>query len=217
MTSSLLETEANSSNLIRLARWMAGDFSNQQQAFKDPTLYAHIRIFFRPLPFEFFNSIGFYSEQTYDYDLWQPYRQGIHCLIDRGDSIYIENYGLKDSLLYAGAGHDPAILETIPFDCIERRYGCSMVFRWEDEMFRGEVEGSGCLIERNGRQTYLVSEVKLTEQSWVSLDRGMDVNTHEHIWGSAVGPLRFEKKNSFADELPLIPISSSFKSQGDGK
>ena len=202
-----LSPEANSGDLIKLARWMAGDFSNQQQAFKEPTLYAHIRIFFRPLPFEFFAGIGFYSEQTYDYDLWRPYRQGIHRLIEQGDSIYIENYALKNPLLYAGAGHNPNILQTIPPDCIERRYGCSMVFSWDGEMFRGKVEGSECLIERQGHQTYLVSEVELTEQHWVSLDRGMDVNTHEHIWGSAAGPLRFEKKASFADELPTA-ISS---------
>jgi len=203
MTMFPLSPEANSGDLIKLARWMAGDFSNQQQAFKEPTLYAHIRIFFRPLPFEFFSGIGFYSEQTYDYDLWKPYRQGVHRLLDRGTSIYIENYALKDPLRYAGSGHDPAILKTIPPDCIERRHGCSMVFHWEDEIFRGKVEGNNCLIERNGKQTYLVSEVELTEQNWVSLDRGMDINTHEHIWGSASGPLRFEKKTSFADELPI--------------
>ncbi|NEP55405.1 MAG: hypothetical protein F6K65_44160 [Moorea sp. SIO3C2] len=89
-------TDKTTSNLLTLASWMAGDFSNQKQAIDNPQLYAHIHVFFRPLPFDFFSGIGFYSEQAYDYDLWSPYRQGVHRLIDKGDHSYIENYSLKE-------------------------------------------------------------------------------------------------------------------------
>jgi CpeT protein len=58
------------------------------------------------------------------------------------------------------------------------------------------------LIEKKGKLTYLISEVELTETTWISLDRGMDFDTHEQVWGSTHGPLRFEKQKSFADELP---------------
>ncbi|SRR5579883_871197 len=194
---------SSSNDLITLAHWMAGDFSNQKQSFVNPKLYAHIHIFFRPLSFEFFSGIGFYSEQVYDYDLWTPYRQGVHRLVDRGDHIYIENYSLKDPVPYAGAARELAILNSITPDCIERRYNCSMIFRREGERFRGSVEpGHQCLILRNGRQTYLESEVEMTEHTWVSLDRGMDVETHKQVWGSTAGPLRFEKRESFAHEVP---------------
>ncbi|NEO63375.1 MAG: chorismate-binding protein [Moorea sp. SIO4G2] len=196
-------TDKTTSNLLTLASWMAGDFSNQKQAIDNPQLYAHIHVFFRPLPFDFFSGIGFYSEQAYDYDLWSPYRQGVHRLIDKGDHTYIENYSLKDPILYAGAAREPDILKTITPDVIERRYNCSMIFWREGDMFRGSVEpGCQCFIQRNGRKTYLVSDVELTETTWISLDQGMDVNTHEHVWGSAAGHLRFEKRQSFADELP---------------
>lgn len=202
-------SQVKASNLITLASWMAGDFSNQKQSFEHPQLYAHIRIFWRPLPFEFFAGIGFYSEQVYDYNLWSPYRQGVHRFVDQGEQIYIENYSLQDPILYAGAARNLDILKTITPDCIERRNHCSMIFRRDGEMFRGNVEpGNQCLIDRNGCQTYLISEVELTEQTWVSLDRGMDINTHEQIWGSTTGPLRFEKRESFADQLPLAIASS---------
>lgn len=195
----------NSNDFITLAYWMAGHFSNQKQSFENSKLYAHIHIFFRPLPPQKFLGIWFYSEQVYDYDMWNPYRQGVHQLIDRGDRIYIENYGLKDGLLYAGAARELEILETISPDCIERRYNCSMIFKRDGDRFLGNVEpGNRCFIHRNGRQTYLVSDVELTEQTWVSLDRGMDTNTHEQVWGSAAGPLRFEKRESFAYEVPVI-------------
>ena len=197
----------SNSLMMKLARWMAGDFSNYQQSFADAKNFAHIRIFFRPLPFDFFGGIGFYSEQTYDYDLWTPYRQGIHRVVDRGEEIYIENYSLQDAYLYAGSGHNLDILKTISPEKIQRRHNCSMVFRWEENLFRGGVEGNQCLIEKYGKSTYLISDVEVTQTTWVSLDRGMDINTHEQIWGSEHGPLRFEKRQSFADELPAANAS----------
>jgi CpeT protein len=205
MTIAPSDSSTNASDLLTLACWTAGDFSNEKQSFVNPQLYAHIHIFFRPLPFEFFSAIGFYSEQAYDYDLWTPYRQGVHRLVDLGDCIYIENYGLKDPVLYGGAARELDILRTITPECIERRYHCSMVFRREGEMFRGSVEpGNKCLIPRNGHQTYLTSEVEITEHTWISLDQGMDIETNEQIWGSSAGPLRFEKRESFANELSAV-------------
>ena len=199
-----LTSDAQPSELITLAHWMAGDFSNRQQAFKNPSQYAHIHVFFRPLPFDFFSGIGFYSEQVYDYDLWTPYRQGVHRLVDKGDHIYIENYSLIDSFVYAGAARELTILKTIKPDCIRRRQNCSMVFKRDGDRFVGQVEpGNLCLIEKNGCQTYLVSDVEITESTWVSLDRGLDVETHQQVWGSEHGSLQFEKQESFAHEIKV--------------
>lgn len=184
---------------------MAGDFSNQKQSQEKPREFSHIRIFFRPLPFSFFGGVGFYSEQAYDYDLWSPYRQGIHCLVDRDDHIYIENYALKTPMLYAGAAREPSILQSISPDVIERRVNCSMVFRRQADSFSGAVEpGDQCLIERGGCQTYLVSEVEVSEGYWSSWDRGMNCETHEPVWGGEHGPMHFERWTSFADEVPTL-------------
>jgi CpeT protein len=190
-------------DLLTLAQWMAGDFSNQAQAQSNPQQYAHLHVFFRPLPLEFFGSIGFYSEQVHDYDLWTPYRQGVHRLVEQEGQIYIENYGLKDAVRYAGAARELSILNTIRRDCIERRLNCSMVFKRSGDQFIGAVEGNRCMIERDGCPTYLVSDVVVTEQTWESLDRGMNPETHEQVWGSIYGSLKFEKRQSFADEVPL--------------
>jgi len=184
-----------------LAALMAGDFSNKKQAFADSKNYAHIRIFFRPLPRDFFNGIGFYSEQVYDWDLWSPYRQGVHRLVERKTDVYIENYSLIEPELYAGAGRELDILKTIAPDKIKRRYDCSMIFSKKENKWYGKVEGDRCFIQRKGCKTYLVSDVELTETTWVSFDRGMDLNTHEQVWGSAAGPLKFEKIVSYAAEL----------------
>jgi len=198
-------TQNYSDDLLTLAQWMAGDFSNAKQSRENPQQFAHIHILFRPLPFNFFNAIGFYSEQVYDHDLWSPYRQGVHRLVDQEGQVYIENYGLDDPVQYAGAAREPSILKTITPDVIQRRYHCSMVFKKEENLFRGGVEpGNQCLIEKRGCQTYLVSEVEMTETTWSSIDRGMDVNTHKQIWGSMFGPLLFEKCQDFSRELPIF-------------
>ncbi|PSB02499.1 chromophore lyase CpcT/CpeT [Merismopedia glauca] len=200
-----MNSEVKSSNLVTLARWMAGDFSNYQQSSEQPRLFAHIHVLFRPLPFEFFSGIGFYSEQVYDYDLWNPYRQGVHRLVERQDDIYIENYSLQNAYLYAGAARHLDILKTITPECLERRYNCSMIFRREGDRFIGGVEpGNLCLIEREGCQTYLISDVEITENTWVSLDKGMNVETHEQMWGSTYGALKFAKCETFADEVPIM-------------
>ena len=102
----LVDATLETNDLITLAQWMAGDFSNRAQAQGNPKLFAHIHVLFRPLPWDFFGGVGFYSEQVYDYDLWSPYRQGVHRFADRGDHIYIENYGLIEPMLYAGAARE---------------------------------------------------------------------------------------------------------------
>ena len=196
-------------DLITLAQWMAGDFSNQKQALNQPREFSHIRVFWRPLPFEFFGGIGFYSEQMYDYDLWAPYRQGIHRFVDQGDRIYIENYALKNAMRYAGAAREQSILNTITSEVIERRIACSMVFRRHGQEFRGEVEpGNQCLIERNGAQTYLVSNVQVSDGCWSSWDRGLNCETHERVWGGEHGPMHFERWQSFADDVPVTALES---------
>lgn len=222
MTAPTVASPTAQQDLITLATWMAGDFSNFKQADAALKDFAHIRIFFRPLSYDFFEpfgypgGIGFYSEQVYDYDLWSPYRQGLHRVIAKDDHVYVENYGLKDGVPFAGSGHNKEILKTIPADCAIQRKGCSMVFRRQSsavaedsedktaDKFVGAVEpGNNCLIPRKGKVTYLVSHVEVTEHTWLSLDQGMDVETHEHVWGSTEGALKFEKRESFADELPL--------------
>ncbi|MEA5570741.1 CpcT/CpeT family chromophore lyase [Calothrix sp. UHCC 0171] len=120
-------TNTNTSDLIVLTQWMAGDCSNQKQAFVNPTQYAHIHIFSRLLPFEFSSGIGFYS----------------------------------------------------------------------------------CLIPRNGCQTHFVSELQLTENTWSSLSKGMDIETHEQVYCSTAEPLFFEKKQSFADEISVSNVGET--------
>ncbi len=192
-------------DLMQLVRWMAGDFSNRQQAMADSRNFAHIHVFFRPLAFEFFGGIGMYSEQVYDYDLWTPYRQGVHHFIERDNRIFVENFGLVEPMLYAGSGRERSILQTITPAVLQPRCGCGMVFHREADRFIGQVEpGKNCLIPKEGQMTYLVSEVEITKSTWLSRDRGFSIDTDEQVWGSESGKFQFEKIQDFSDEVPEI-------------
>jgi CpeT protein len=192
-------------DLNQLVQWMAGDFSNQRQSMENPRDFAHIHVIFRPLPVEFFGGIGMYSEQVYDYDRWTPYRQGVHRFGIQDGEIFVENFGLIEPMLYAGSGRERSILTTITPQAIQPRCGCGMVFRREGAQFIGQVEpGKKCLIPKEGKTTYLVSEVAITDTTWVSRDRGFDCDTDELVWGSEFGKFQFEKIEDFSSELPAL-------------
>ena len=184
---------------LRFCRLLAGRFTNQDQAAADPVNFAHIHVAFHPLEGGAFGPLWYYSEQAYDHDLWSPYRQGVHCLVRQEELIRVENYSLKDPVAVAGASRDAAIRATIQPEQLTPRLGCAMEFRANGTGgFTGCVEpGCRCLIPRDGQLTYLVSEVEMDEERWISRDRGFDPQTHAQRWGSEHGALRFRRTERY--------------------
>jgi hypothetical protein len=186
-----------------LARWMAADFSNQQQAFDNPPLYAHIRVCMRPLPLGMLGGMGFYLEQAYDFQLKRPYRARGMKLVPNGDHIVIENFTLKAPEDFYGASRDLAHLSKLTPDQFQKMGGCNMIVHWTGHSFKGQVEpGKACMVERNGKTTYLDSEFEIDADQFMSWDRGRDPETNEHIWGSLAGPFHFRRKATFTNEVP---------------
>ncbi len=194
----------NSTEIATLARWMAADFSNQEQAFENPPFFAHIRVCMRPLPSEFLSGFSFYVEQAYDYMLNNPYRVRVLNLIAAGDHIEIENYCIKQEQQFYGASRELQRLQALSSDSLEKLPGCNMIVEWTGHSFKGKVEpGKGCTVVRQGRKTYLDSEFEIDGDKFTSLDRGRDPETDEHVWGSVAGPFHFVRWHSFADEVKV--------------
>jgi hypothetical protein len=195
----------HSTDVMTLARWMAADFSNKQQAFDNPPLYAHIRVCMRPLPMALLSGVGFYLEQAYDFQLNRPYRSRGMKLIANGDHIVIENYVLKDAEAFYGASRDPEQLTKLKSDDFERMGGCNMIVHWTGTSFKGAVEpGQACMVIRQGKTTYLDSEFEIDPDRFISWDRGRDPETHEHVWGSMAGPFYFQRQASYANEVESL-------------
>jgi len=194
----------HSTDITTLAGWMAADFSNQKQAFENPPFYAHIRVCMRPLPLELLSGVSLFVEQAYDYALNDPYRMRVLKLIVKDNHIEIENYTLKSETEFYGASRDPKRLENLKIDNLEKLPGCNMIVEWAGNSFKGKVEpGKSCIVVRKGHTTYLDSEFEIDQEKFISLDRGRDPETDEHIWGSVAGPFYFVRWASFADEVKV--------------
>lgn len=78
MTISPRNLRGNTRDSFKLAKWMAGDFSNYRQAAVIPQKCDRIYMFFRFWLIIYFGRTDFVLEQAYKYFLWMSYRQGIH-------------------------------------------------------------------------------------------------------------------------------------------
>lgn len=194
----------HSTDIATLARWMAADFSNQEQAYENPPFFAHIRVCMRPLPKELLSGVSFFVEQAYDFTLNNPYRVRVLKLINAGDRIEIENYTVKQEEQFYGASREPKRLLALTSTQLQKLPGCNMIVEWTGYSFQGKVEpGKGCIVFRKGKNTYLDSEFEIDEDKFISLDRGLDRETNEYVWGSLAGPFHFVRWGSFADEVKI--------------
>jgi len=198
----------HATDVATLAQWMASDFSNQQQAFDNPPIFAHVRACMRPLPHGLLGGVSLYLEQAYEYNLNRPYRTRVLNLkvatVQNIEQIVIENYAIEGADEFFGASRSPDRLATLTADRLTKLPCCDFHVTWTGAEFTGSVEpGNGCIVERNGKPTYLQSTFKISANHFTSLDRGYDLNTHERVWGSIAGPFEFTRLTSFASELDL--------------
>jgi hypothetical protein len=190
-----------STPLARLLRQLSAGFSNQEQAFENPPLYAHILVKFRPLPQLSPGSL--LLEQSYAINPAAPYRIRVLRAERREEGLIIHNQALHDDQRFWGAVEDAEKRAAIRSDDLRPLEGCAYVVRETPEGFSGEVEpGCRCLVERKGALSYLVSSFELTARGMRTIDRGHDPATHEQLWGSLAGPFQFERTDDYSHELP---------------
>ena len=194
----------HSTDIATLARWMAADFSNQEQAYANPPFFAHIRVCMRPLPVSLLDGVSVFLEQAYDFALNQPYRLRVLKFVNAGDYIEIENYKVTDEQLFYGASRDLERLQTLRAEQLEKLPGCTFHVKWTGHSFKAEIEpGKGCMVLWKGEETYLDSTFEVSEHQLISCDRGRNHQTDEHIWGSIAGAFEFTRLASFADEITV--------------
>lgn len=200
----------HSQNVTTLARWMASDFSNQAQAYANPPFFAHIRVCMRPLPDDLLDGNSLFLEQAYDFMLNQPYRLRVIKLKVVGDRLELENYKVKEQEKFFGASRDLDLLSTLTANLIEKMEGCDMDVTWTGSSFKGEIKpGKACIVERQGKITYLDNSFEITDNKLISYDRGRDPETDELIWGSVAGPFEFTPLQSFAEEVTSLDNKSA--------
>ena len=185
----------------RLLRQLSAGFSNQQQAFENPPLFAHILVKFRPLPQLAPGSL--LLEQCYSIDPGRPYRIRVLRVEQRTNDLVIHNQAIAEEERFWGAVEDAERRQLIRSDDLRPLEGCTYVVKETASGFIGEVEpGCRCLVERKGATAYLVSSFELDGQGMRTIDRGHDPASHEQLWGSLAGPFEFERTHDYSAELP---------------
>ena len=194
----------HSTDINTLVRWMAADFSNQEQAFENPPFFAHIRVCMRPLPWSLLSGTSLFLEQAYDFMLNTPYRLRVFKLSVVDNRIELENYTVKDQEKFYGASRNLERLQQLKADQLEKLSGCDMIVEWTGNSFNGYIKpGKACIVVRKGKETYLDNSFEIDEKKLISYDRGLDPQTDEQVWGSVAGPFHFTRWTSFADEVDL--------------
>jgi hypothetical protein len=189
------------SSLERLVRMLSGGFSNQDQAFENPPLYAHILVKFRPLAQ--LDPGSLLLEQSYAINPAAPYRIRVLRAERQAGQLIIHNQALIDDQRFWGAVDDPERRSQIQASDLRPLQGCAYLVQEEGEGFIGEVEpGCRCLVERKGATSYLVSRLELNPTGMRTIDRGHDPQTHEHLWGSLAGPFEFARTDDYSNEIP---------------
>jgi len=190
-----------SNSLTRLVRMLSAGFSNQQQAFENPPLFAHILVKFRPLPQLAPGSL--LLEQSYAINPVAPYRIRVLRPEWREGELIIHNQALLEEQRFWGAVEDADKRAAIQTQDLRLLEGCTYVVREEGDGFVGEVEpGCRCLVERKGAIAYLVSSFTLRPGQMETIDRGHDPQTHAQLWGSLAGSFEFSQTHDYSHEIP---------------
>ena len=186
-------------DILEFAKIISGIFSNKQQALGNPKNFAHIQIHIRPLFFKTYKCFAFYSEQRYQHDIWNPYKQCINKLSQEKEIFILSNHKIQDKERFTGGAIDMSLLDKISKYNLSKKFGCSMHFReTKPGNFLGNIEpGNKCFIKNGNEKTYVKSEVLLNKKSLISEDSGYEIVTGKKVWGSNFGPLIFNKIDNF--------------------
>ena len=158
--------------------WFEGYFNNQIQAFSNPREYALIELEHRQI-----SSDTFKVTQKYNYDD-KPYRETI-IKISEIDSTQLLLRNYKED------GDSLTLID-----------GCDIIMQFDDfdNSFYGKNTCKNCIVPRGIKTTYLMTESILSNNLYMVIDRGFDVDTDEQIWGSTHGNFQFNKIKSLKTE-----------------
>ncbi len=172
---------------------LLGHFSNQNQAMKDPSRYAHINISHIKL-----DSGLYYGEQAYAYQSTNPYRQFILKIIKDDSDYIIQNFQISDPTPYVGYNN----LDKLSSTPLEKRVGCDIRFRLDGCVYYGQTDTQECIVNYKGKPTFLQNEIELTEDSYWVLDKGFDLETKTQVWGAKWGYLKFYRRHDIIQPSP---------------
>lgn len=179
-----------SDDLSTVRSWLSGTFSNREQAMAQPAWFIPVRLRYLPVDHLFASGVGWFTEQMSEH-LGEPYRSRVLHLLDQ--PLRFENYRLKDQKVWAGAAFDPPRLAQLAADDLILLPGCTIFLERTAAGYSGRMaEGRGCRLSAEDT-SYVLIEFELSEDCFLTLDRGFDLVSDAQTWGSRAGAYCYRK------------------------
>ena len=197
-----------SPQLTALATYLAGEFSNQQQAWGQPAWYVNLRLWIRPVPIFTNDSITLFAEQANILQLDRPYRPRILRLRQR-ENIEVEFYMFKDLATAKGAGRDRNLIKQITPEKIEFLPDCTLKVDTQNSdsgkycFETTPVTAEPCSVTYQGTTFQVFLGFKATVNELLTYDKGIDPKTGKGTWGALMGAYHFSKVSDFSGDLNL--------------
>jgi hypothetical protein len=194
----------DSQNLLTLARWLAGEYENRDQAIADPVWFVNLRLWYRPLPQRLEGKLAFFAEQANVLQIQNSYRQRIAVLHEQDAQIVVQYWAFQHPEHFRGAGQDGDRLSKITLQDLEPLPGCRLTVTFTGTIFRAEpAPNAKCCFQYEGQTRQVVLGFEVSPTQFLSFDRGVDPETGRSLWGALMGPYQFRKCQDFGQELPL--------------
>lgn len=195
------------SELVRLAKYLAGEFDNQAQAREQAAHFVHLRLWHRPTPLFTQDSITLLAEQANTLKLDQPYRQRLLRILpdpDGSNSLVVQYYMFKDPTTVRGAGQNPDLLESLTPEAVEFLPSCTLKVQSQslgssnDEFFTTPATPKPCSFQYQGNTYQVFLSFKVSPGQLKVFDYGIAPQTGQRIWGALMGPYCFSKLQDYA-------------------
>jgi hypothetical protein len=167
-----------------LAKLLAGDFSNAEQARTDFNYRNVVLHVVRIWP-DRSDGPWLYLEQALADAPTQPYRQQVYQLVAAADGgVVVQVFNLPDPVALTAAWHEPRRFDILAPDKLVARPGCSLHLKVQpDSSIKGSTEGCNCPSELSSA-AYASTELTVTAHALVFWDRGFTAKGTQ-IWGPA--------------------------------
>jgi hypothetical protein len=203
---------AVSTNLLTLARYLAGEFDNREQAIAEPAWFVHLRLWHRPLSLFNGESLTLFAEQASVGNLANPYRQRImHLKAASSDPqiLEVQYYSFKDPDAVVGVGQKPELLDSITPEQIELLPGCVLKVADQNSIenstdltatsrfIASPLPDTQCSFLYQGEKRYVSLGFEVGAMDFLSYDKGIDPATGKALWGAIMGPYRYQKRQNY--------------------
>jgi hypothetical protein len=194
---------------LKLAQWLAGEFSNENQALSQPAWFVNLKLWHYPLPFAIAGNYALFAEQAPALKLEQAYRQRVLVIqpATATEPMTVQYYAFRDHSKWRGAGIIPQKLDDLTLADLEKLPGCVLEVSATESQFSAQpFSNSVCQFYVQGNLCQIQLGFTVTDQEFFSYDKGIDLQTQKPIWGALMAPYQFQKIQalSIPSSLPSL-------------